>query len=325
MENASLLARSPYFAEWRQAVQVFFDSVEARAEANGNSEPERSRLVVLVMPEDLPVNPNAGWSQWKREAIRVGVDGDSRELLNRLLESQPNEPAVPDLLARHSNFDPADLWLIDGNANELGMSLPAGISSRVSFAALRSVREKILETLDTIPKDLSGADQVVGILRKTDWRQWCPPELATQPRLVNFMVDVFLSGNGALNFPSAFAEWTASETFRRARPRAVFVRFGMRSKPKPFTSIAIFANQDEVSVLPDVDDPENSAVDAEILARYVWLAARRYPEYEKAICVSISEHLGEAWVVAPQGSGLMDGESIAPAALTHWICTRLAS
>lgn len=325
MENASWLARSPYFPEWRQAVQVFFDSVEARVQANRSSEPERSRLIVLVIPQNLPVDPNAGWSQWKRQAVRVTIGGDARELLTGLLQSQPHAPAIPDLLARHSNFDPADLWLIDGDANELGMALPADSASHVTFAALRPVREQILATLDRISKDLNGADQVVDILRKTDWRRWCPPELAMQPRLLSFMVDVFLSGNGALNFPSAFAEWTASEALRRARPRVAFVRFGMRSKPKPFTSIAIFANQDKISVLPDVDDPENSAVDAEILARYVWLAAGRYPDYEQAICVCVSERLGEAWVVAPPGSGLSDGESISPASLSQWICARLAS
>jgi len=43
-------------------------------------------------------------------------------------------------------------------------------------------------------------------------------------------------------------------------------RFGMRSKPKPFTSIAIFENQQRVSSLPDVVDPANSAIDAVILA-----------------------------------------------------------
>jgi hypothetical protein len=78
----------------------------------------------------------------------------------------------------------------------------------------------------------------------------------------------------------------------------------MRSKPKPFTSIAIFENQQRVSTLPDVDDPENSAIDAAILARYVWLAASRYPEQEHTLCLCVSEHLNSAYMILPPGRSL---------------------
>jgi hypothetical protein len=43
----------------------------------------------------------------------------------------------------------------------------------------------------------------------------------------------------------------------------------MRSKPKLFTGIAIFENQQTISPIPDVDDPQGSAIDAVILARYI--------------------------------------------------------
>jgi hypothetical protein len=119
--------------------------------------------------------------------------------------------------------------------------------------------------------------------------------------LRNFVVDLFLSGNGALIFGNAFAEWAASEALRRARPRGMVVRFGMRSKPKLFTGIAIFENQQQISALPDVDDREGSAVDALILARYVWLAASRYPEYEQAYCLCVSEFSNSAYLICPEG------------------------
>jgi hypothetical protein len=46
---------------------------------------------------------------------------------------------------------------------------------------------------------------------------------------------------------------------------------------KPFTGIGIFENQQHISALPDVDDPQGSAVDADMLARYILVAAERYP------------------------------------------------
>jgi hypothetical protein len=145
------------------------------------------------------------------------------------------------------------------------------------------------------------------------WGLW-PAEIVNQPSLRKFVIDLFLSGNGAVIFSNAFVEWAAAEALRRARPRTIIARFGMRSKPKPFTSIAVFENQHKISSVPDVDDPENSAIDAVILARYVWLNACRYPEQDQTLCVCVAEHGDSAYVIPPAGKSLALGsdQSIAP-------------
>ena len=74
-------------------------------------------------------------------------------------------------------------------------------------------------------------------------------------------------------------QWASSEAFRRASPNFVAAQFGVRSKPKPFTGVAVFDNPDEVNPLPAVDDLPGSALDAQKIALYVWLAAYRYEEY----------------------------------------------
>jgi hypothetical protein len=101
----------------------------------------------------------------------------------------------------------------------------------------------------------------------------------------------------------------------------------MRSKPKPFTSIAIFENQQRISSLPDVDDPENSAIDAVILARYVWLAASRYPEQEQTLCLCVSEHRDSAYVILPAGKSLgwSPERTIAPDELYSWLGAQFLS
>jgi hypothetical protein len=74
----------------------------------------------------------------------------------------------------------------------------------------------------------------------------------------------------------------------------------VRSKPKPFTGVAVFDNPDQVNPLPAVDDLPGSAADAQILALYVWLAALRYDEYQRStVCVCVAESLSQAYVVAP--------------------------
>jgi hypothetical protein len=197
----------------------------------------------------------------------------------------------------------------------------------LSYAVLKSFRDKFLEKTNTIPKNIQATDQIVAALRREDWQPWWPAELAGQHRLHHFVMEVFLSGNGALIFSNAFVEWAASEALRRARPRVLVARFGMRSKPKPFTSIAIFENQQRISTLPGVDDPEGSAIDALILARYVWLAASRYPEYEQAHCLCVSENLNAAYLISPQGDGSAwtFDRPVTPDEVCSWIATAFAT
>jgi hypothetical protein len=104
-------------------------------------------------------------------------------------------------------------------------------------------------------------------------------------------------------------------------------RFGMRSKPKPFTSIAVFENQQRISSLPDVDDPENSAVDALILARYVWLSASRYPEQDRTICLCVSEFSNTAYLIAPadKSPGWSTERSLTPEDVYKWLAAQIAA
>ena len=326
VENAAQLARSEYYLEWRHEVQRIFETVEAKARHSAINETQRGRLIILFLPENLPVDPSTVWEQWGPHGHQIGIAGDSRKLCDMAINGQPGLKSIPDLLAQQGSYENADLWLIDADTALTGTlslaSVPA--ASCLSYAALKPFRDKFLADLNTIPKDMSVADQTVATLRQTDWERWCPADLARQKRLRNFVVEVFLSGNGSLIFSNSFVEWAASEALRRARPRVVVARFGMRSKPKLFTSIAVFENQEKISPLPDVDDPENSAVDAAILARYVWLSARRYPEYDRSLCLCVSEHLNAAYVIAPPGMNLGNsGDTISPEdiyrTITSWL------
>jgi len=96
----------------------------------------------------------------------------------------------------------------------------------------------------------------------------------------------------------------------------------MRSKPKPFTGVAVFENPDQVNPLPTVEDLPGSATDAEMLALYVWLAAARYEEYQKTtVCVCLAESLGQAYVVAPgEFESLLSKEPLSAARLRGALC-----
>ena len=137
-------------------------------------------------------------------------------------------------------------------------------------------------------------------LRTVEVAPWCPPEVAGNPAVREFVRSLYLSGNGAVIFGNSFVEWASSEAFRRARPSFLAAKFGVRSKPKPFTGVAVFENPDQINPLPAVDDFTGSAVDAQILALYVWLAASRYEEYRHStVCVCLAESISQAYIVSP--------------------------
>ena len=328
IENASLLARSPFYAEWRARVQEFYEAVSV-APASEAQQTNAARLILTILPASLPTDPKTVWKQWDLRGRTVRISGDAAAILPLLMDGQPAAPGIVELLQSRESNDPSSLWLIDTGATQpktLGR-LSAANASILEFGALKPLRDEFLSELNKAPKNIEITDQVRAGLRRKSWDGLWPENLAGQARLQRFIIDLFLSGNGAVIFPNSFVEWAASEAIRRARPRVVIARFGMRIKPKPFTSIAIFENQQKVSSVPDADDPQGSAVDAGILARYVWLAASRYPEMEKTYCVCVAESANSAYVIAPPGTAnpWATQDSVQPGELCNWVGTQLST
>ncbi len=308
VEDSSLLARSAYYGEWRTQVQIVFDAIESHAPASFRELPQCKRVVVLLLPQDLPVEAEAFTAAWKSVGNALRITGSRDDLCGVLLSGGIESNGSGNAGVNQSDKDPSNIWLFDAGdwqANAFP-SIRMDALSHLSFHELTPFKDRFLAELNTIPRDMSAADKTMTALRQTDWTEWCPTNWSDQKRLQRFVVDLFLSGNGSLIFPNSFVEWGASEAFRRARPQFVVARFGMRYKPKPFSSIAIFENQDKVSTLPDQDDPTGSAADAVILTKYVWLAAQRYSEYKEALCLCISEHLSSGWMILPPGADLKD-------------------
>ena len=317
IRNSSELARSPYFQEWRRAVQAVFDSAERNSHETKTTSKVKNRLILMDIPANLPLNQAGAWRRWQDLGRPIKIDlaqtGDGAGAMERLLTggSGSDASASPGLLEaaiRREGAAPATTWVVDA-----GSSLVESVASKSSEAILLSYqrldryRQSFSHEMNTMRKDLADADAVFDRLRKVDVLPWCPPEVAADPAVREFVRSLYLSGNGAVIFGNSFVEWAASEAFRRARPTFLAARFGVRSKPKPFTGVAVFDNPDQVNPLPSVADVEGSAVDAQMLALYVWLAASRYEEYQRStVCVCLAESLSQAYVVAPQEFVLAD-------------------
>jgi hypothetical protein len=317
IQNSSQLASSPYFQEWRRAVQAVFDAADAHAQATNQAAARQSnRLVLLDMPEVLPVEAAGVWQRWQGMGrplqLDLGQSGARPNALELLLGGMPNTAGglttgLLEVVWKRPQSAPAEVWVVDAGRSlvdsVLGLEPAGGAGSNailLSNGRLDLCRQNFSHEMNTMRKDLADADAVFDRLRKVDLTPWCPAEVASETAVREFLRSLYLTGNGAVIFGNSFVEWAASEAFRRARPSFLAAQFGVRSKPKPFTGVAVFDNPDQVNPLPAVDDLAGSAVDARMLALYVWLAAYRYPEYQSStVCVCLAENLSQAYVVAP--------------------------
>jgi hypothetical protein len=326
MENASLLARSSYYAEWRHEVQKVFAAIESAARASAAPKPAAGRLVVLTLPQNLPVRSIMGSKPWDPRAVEYKIDGDPERVHQLAIDELPTALAAQGnaLAKRGADAEDAtpDCWVIDADAKQHEQ---AGPGYALDYALLRPFRDEFLSQVNTVPKDIEGTDHILARVRQENWDKLWPVSLAGQTRLRSFVIELFLSGNGALIFPNSFVQWASTEALRRARPRLLMARFGMRSRPKPFTGIAIFENQQKVSAMRDVDDPEGSAVDALMLARYVWLSAMRFPEQEHTSCLCVAESSRTMCVIAPQKKmpPWRAGSAVPPEEAQEWMKSQL--
>ena len=318
IRNSSELARSPYFQDWRRAVQAVFDAADRSAqEAKGPAGQPVNRLILMDIPRNLSLNEASVWSGWKGMGRAVKIDfgqagsaASAIELLVTGAKTSGGSPAGGLLEAARKRVAaaPADTWVVDAGSTLVESATPQSTGSiLLSYGRLDQYRENFSHEMNTMRKDLADADAVFDHLRSVDVVPWCPPEVASDPAVREFVRSLYLSGNGAVIFANSFVEWAASEAFRRARPTFLVARFGVRNKPKPFTGVAVFDNPDQVNPLPAVVDLEGSAIDAQMLSLYVWLAASRFEEYQRStVCVCIAESLSQAYIVAPPQFALAD-------------------
>ena len=105
---------------------------------------------------------------------------------------------------------------------------------------------------------------------------------------------MLLTGNGTLFVNNTFVEWAAVQALRRAQPRILVTRFGVRDKLKPFSSLLLFSQPRASDQIPLIEDPVGSFVDVEQLSYYVWLNAEKSPAYRnKTLYLFLAEGIDE--------------------------------
>lgn len=154
LENASLLARSEYYAEWRRVVQQIFEAVNAAARGSAQNQAKPTRLVLLVLPETLPYESAGLWKQWDPRGHEITITGDSGRLVQLLMQGRSDVPGIAAILARQGSADSSDLWLLDAEARLGSFLAPSSptAASELSYASLVPFRDKLSPSSIRFPK-----------------------------------------------------------------------------------------------------------------------------------------------------------------------------
>ena len=314
-KTQALLRRKGQFPSWRREVDQVFQRLQPRVEERLYPKGSPRRLVVVVYGQGIAIQRDQLWRQLRAIGTRIplrlegaAASGPFLRALFAGLLSAPGEPA---------GLDPHATWIVDaGEAlHDLCEESAAAGSARavaLSYARLRGYREELSRSLyRRVLAGVSSPQELADFARALDIR----PLAGTADEVVRaFVRDVFLGGNGTLLVSNTFVEWAAVQALKRAEPRLLVARFGVRDKMKPFSSLLLFSSPRPTDQVPTLEDPLGSFVDVEQLAYYVWLNAEKSPAYRgKTLYLLLAEGVDEVLAIRPEAAA---GEPFLPAEAT---------
>ena len=287
----ALLRKRELLVAWRGEVDRFFRNIDPVLEAQLYPADAPRRLIVQLYGRGIAVQREKLWSHFKGAGVRVPLNLDgtngTEEFLQALFGAREPGHGAPALFAAAIESGPLDAWLVeshealhalcdakDGNS--------AASLTGVSYDRLRPYRDDLTRALNR--KIQSGVESPQAFAAYARSLQIVPPAgtlLYAADVLTAFVRDVLLTGNGTLLLNNTFVEWAAIQALRRAQPRVLVTRFGVRDKLKPFSSMVLFSQPRASDHIPVAPDPVGSFVDVEQLSYYVWLNAEKNPAYRK--------------------------------------------
>ena len=284
----SLLRARGLFVAWRSAVDEFFQSVDPALESRLYPQDAPRRLIVQLYGSGITVERSKLWRRFAGAGTRVPLNldgvGGSEQFLEGLFGAPERERVESSVLA--SAATPFDSWVIESNEALHTLCGPAigdrGSVTGLSYERLRGYRDELTRALNR--KVQSGVENPQAFAAYARSLRISPPAGAvfdTGGIVSTFVRDVLLTGNGTLLMNNTFVEWAAVQALRRAQPRMLVARFGVRDRLKPFSSMVMFAQPRAADHIAPVPDPVGSFIDVEQLSYYVWLNAEKNPAYRR--------------------------------------------
>jgi hypothetical protein len=292
-EAQAALRKRRRLTRWRQDVDAVFQAIQPALDARLHPADGPRRLIVQIYARDIAVQVEQLWSRFRGHGVRVplSLDGTpgSEAFLRGLLGGGDGEAATTLFAGAGGGPDatPLDAWLIESGetlhaSTEPAPAAGAATSTGLSYARLRGYRDDLTKALyEKIQTGVESPQAFAAYARSLRIAPR-PGALRYAPDVVQaFVRDLFLTGNGTLFVNNTFVEWAAVQAIRRAQPRLLVARYGVRDKMKPFSSLLLFSQPRASDQIPDIEDPVGSFVDVEQLSHYVWLNAEKSPAYRQ--------------------------------------------
>jgi hypothetical protein len=217
--------------------------------------------------------------------------------------------------AGSENATPLDRWIIESHQALHDLSGEAGIRGGaspeargtgggvigLSYERLRDYRDQLTRALyRKIETGVDSPQAFAAYARSLTIAPAADALLHADDIVRTFIREVLLTGNGTLFVNNTFVEWAAVQALRRAQPRILVTRYGVRDKLKPFSSLLLFSQPRASDQIPLIEDPVGSFIDVEQLSYYVWLNAEKSAAYRrKTLYLFLAEGIDQMLAVRP--------------------------
>jgi len=285
-EAQALLRTRGLAAGWRAAVDAFFQTIDPQIEAQLYPDSAPRRIVVQIYGSGIAVQRDRLWKPFDGIGVRVplnleGADTTER-FLRQLVGGVEGGSGAPALFARGID-SPLDGWIVESHdALHAACGRGGAALTGLSYDRLRPYRDELTRALYRKVQDGVESPQAFAAFARS--LRIVPPAgtlLNPADILLAFVRDVLITGNGTLLMNNTFVEWAAIQALRRAQPRMLITRFGVRDRLKPFSSMVLFSQPRPTDRVPVAPDPAGSFVDVEQLSYYVWLNAEKNAAYRR--------------------------------------------
>jgi hypothetical protein len=287
------LRKQSLLTAWRREVDLFFQQIDPQLESRLFPPDAPRRLVVQVYSSAIAVQREKLWARLRAHGtrIRLSLDGvKNRDGYLRTLfgvQSDDHNGSLFDRLRDDGGVAASDGWIVESHAALHDLVLQPPRSPGLSLTGLSY--ERLLPYRDVLMRALFSKVQT-GVESPQAFAAYArnltlAPEVGTLPNpdpiVQAFVRDILLTGNGTLFVNNTFVEWAAVQALRRAQPRLLVARYGVRDKLKPFSSLLLFSQPRASDRIPLIEDPLGSFIDVEQLSYYVWLQAEKSAAYRK--------------------------------------------
>jgi hypothetical protein len=279
-ETQALLRKKRLLYQWRGEIEKLFQQIDPVLERQLFPADAPRRIVVQLYGAGISIQTDKLWERFKGVGFRIpltlGVGGAGAEnFLSQLFGGGASGASGTSLTSE--GMSPLESWFVETGD---GLSKFGESGTTLSYARLRGYRDELTRALyEKVQKGVESPQAFAAYARGLK----LAPGSGVFPHEADvmqaFVRDVFLTGNGTLFVNNTFVEWAAVQALKRAQPRLLVARYGVRDKMKPFSSLLLFSQPRATDQIPEIEDPTGSFVDVEQLSYYVWLNAEKTAAY----------------------------------------------